>query len=348
MEKMIIITEATREKRSSPWEDADGVVDLYCTSHTRRFCSIRAGKEFSSRVTPLFSNNGGSSSRRNGVKVQQYQLIPITTLLIAQPSSSQPQRKQKSRRWAVNEEPVCKLKELIDFCTNKLQQRVLDLEHTKIAQAQESYKFKKRVKTLEKKGGNIVGKAVDVTDAVTIPVSAATKTNVDTYFGSNTGSDEEYKQQFDGRRWLPMERAREVKRATLLGTMSFKPKECSWRKKEAFVLKEQKKRDRPTTRVQQRILCSYTKFQESRSNGRKQFKELQQESTKKQKMDDDLERKERSGYYQIIRADGSSRRYSAFIQILRSFNREDLETLWKLVKAKHGYTRPEEGYERVL
>ncbi|GJX80157.1 putative ribonuclease H-like domain-containing protein [Tanacetum coccineum] len=53
-------------------------------------------------------------------------------------------------------------------------------------------------------------------------------------------------------------------------------------------------------------------------------------------------------YYQIIRADGSSKRYSAFIQMLRRFDRENLETLWKLVKAKHGYTRPEEGYERVL
>ncbi|GJS87157.1 hypothetical protein Tco_0769793 [Tanacetum coccineum] len=36
------------------------------------------------------------------------------------------------------------------------------------------------------------------------------------------------------------------------------------------------------------------------------------------------------------------------IQMLKSFDKEDLETLWKLVKAKHGYTRPEEGYERVL
>ncbi|GJY58470.1 reverse transcriptase domain-containing protein [Tanacetum coccineum] len=34
--------------------------------------------------------------------------------------------------------------------------------------------------------------------------------------------------------------------------------------------------------------------------------------------------------------------------MLRSFDREDLETLWKLVKAKHRYTRLEEGYERVL
>ncbi|GJW42058.1 hypothetical protein Tco_0070857 [Tanacetum coccineum] len=53
-------------------------------------------------------------------------------------------------------------------------------------------------------------------------------------------------------------------------------------------------------------------------------------------------------YYQIIRAAGSLKRYSTFIQMLRSFDREDLETLWKLVKTKHGYTRPEEGYKRVL
>ncbi|GKA65726.1 hypothetical protein Tco_0765433, partial [Tanacetum coccineum] len=32
----------------------------------------------------------------------------------------------------------------------------------------------------------------------------------------------------------------------------------------------------------------------------------------------------------------------------QKFDREDLENLWKLVKAKHGNTRPEEGYERVL
>ncbi|GJT40268.1 hypothetical protein Tco_0940133 [Tanacetum coccineum] len=53
-------------------------------------------------------------------------------------------------------------------------------------------------------------------------------------------------------------------------------------------------------------------------------------------------------FFQIIRASGSSKRYSSFIQMLRDFDREDLETLWKLVKAKHGYTRPEEGYDRVL
>ncbi|GJT66386.1 hypothetical protein Tco_1017866 [Tanacetum coccineum] len=113
--------------------------------------------------------------------------------------------------------------------------------------------------------------------------------------------------------------------------------------------------------------------------------ELEQENAKKQKVDDDKETIElqslmdvipdevevvvdgiplatkapsnvdykiikegKISYYQIIRADGSSKRYSAFIQMLRSFDRENLETLWKLVKAKHGYTRPEEGYKSAM
>ncbi|GJY51120.1 hypothetical protein Tco_0441967 [Tanacetum coccineum] len=38
----------------------------------------------------------------------------------------------------------------------------------------------------------------------------------------------------------------------------------------------------------------------------------------------------------------------ARFQLLKEFDREDLENLWKLVKAKHRNTRPEEGYERVL
>ncbi|GKF13597.1 hypothetical protein Tco_0055059, partial [Tanacetum coccineum] len=54
------------------------------------------------------------------------------------------------------------------------------------------------------------------------------------------------------------------------------------------------------------------------------------------------------GYFQLIRVDGSSKRYSSMIQMLQNNDREDLETLWKLLKAKHGNTRPREAYERVL
>ncbi|GJW22974.1 hypothetical protein Tco_0033596 [Tanacetum coccineum] len=54
------------------------------------------------------------------------------------------------------------------------------------------------------------------------------------------------------------------------------------------------------------------------------------------------------GFYHLIRADGSSKRYSSMIKMLQNIDREDLETLWKLVKAKHGNTRPEDDYERVF
>ncbi|GJZ38278.1 hypothetical protein Tco_0584469 [Tanacetum coccineum] len=56
----------------------------------------------------------------------------------------------------------------------------------------------------------------------------------------------------------------------------------------------------------------------------------------------------RIGYFKLIRVDGSSKRYSSMIKMLQDIDREDLETLWKLVKAKHENTWPEEDYERVL
>ncbi|GKE75517.1 hypothetical protein Tco_1537558, partial [Tanacetum coccineum] len=46
-----------------------------------------------------------------------------------------------------------KLQELMELCTN-LQNRVIDLENTKTAQAQEITSLKLRVKKLEKKGGS--------------------------------------------------------------------------------------------------------------------------------------------------------------------------------------------------
>ncbi|GJT16450.1 hypothetical protein Tco_0875156 [Tanacetum coccineum] len=53
-------------------------------------------------------------------------------------------------------------------------------------------------------------------------------------------------------------------------------------------------------------------------------------------------------HYQLIRADGSSKRYSSMIRMLQGIDREDLEALWRIVKAKYGDTRPENEFERVL
>ncbi|GKA16970.1 hypothetical protein Tco_0696807 [Tanacetum coccineum] len=121
------------------------------------------------------------------------------------------------------------------------------------------------------------------------------------------------------------------------------------------------------------------------SSSKRAGDELEQESIKKQKVDEDKETTElkslmevipdeeevavdaiplatktpsivdwkiqkegKKRYYQIIRADGSSKMYLVFSHMLKSFDREDLETLYKLVKAKYGSTRPVKDLDLVL
>nr|GEV05471.1 hypothetical protein [Tanacetum cinerariifolium] len=45
-------------------------------------------------------------------------------------------------------------------------------------------------------------------------------------------------------------------------------------------------------------------------------------------------------YYKIIRADGSHKLFLSFITLLKNFDREDLDTLWKLVKERFETTEP--------
>ncbi|GJZ82407.1 hypothetical protein Tco_0647580 [Tanacetum coccineum] len=56
----------------------------------------------------------------------------------------------------------------------------------------------------------------------------------------------------------------------------------------------------------------------------------------------------KKSYNQIERANGSSKMYLVFSHMLKSFDREDLEDLYRLVKDRYGSTRPEEGFDRVL
>ncbi|GJX52142.1 hypothetical protein Tco_0280511 [Tanacetum coccineum] len=113
--------------------------------------------------------------------------------------------------------------------------------------------------------------------------------------------------------------------------------------------------------------------------------ELEQESTKKQKVNEDKDTTElqsliefipneeevaidsiplatksskiidwkihnegKKSYYQIMRADGKSQMYRIFSHMLKSFSREDLEDLYKLVKAKYESTRLVEDLDLLL
>ncbi|GJX46575.1 hypothetical protein Tco_0271765 [Tanacetum coccineum] len=102
---------------------------------------------------------------------------------------------------------------------------------------------------------------------------------------------------------------------------------------------------------------------ETRTKGssKRTREDLQQESIKKQKVDEDKETTELQRVIEVVpdkeevaidaislATKPPSIMYLVFSHTLKSFNKEDLETLWKLVKAKHGSTRPEEGYESML
>ncbi|GJU14943.1 hypothetical protein Tco_1142909 [Tanacetum coccineum] len=52
--------------------------------------------------------------------------------------------------------------------------------------------------------------------------------------------------------------------------------------------------------------------------------------------------------YHLIRADGSSKRYSSMIRMLQGIDKEDLEALWMIVKANYSDIRPKDEFERVL
>nr|GEY38951.1 uncharacterized mitochondrial protein AtMg00810-like [Tanacetum cinerariifolium] len=56
----------------------------------------------------------------------------------------------------------------------------------------------------------------------------------------------------------------------------------------------------------------------------------------------------KKSYYQIVRAGGKSKMYLIFTYMLKDFDREDLEDLYKLVKAKYGSTRPVEDLDLIL
>ncbi|GJY53530.1 hypothetical protein Tco_0445194 [Tanacetum coccineum] len=194
------------------------------------------------------------------------------------------------------------------------------------------------------------------------------------------------------------------------------------RRKHFAAKRAKEQRNKPPTQAQQRkIMCTYLKNMEGKKlkdlknksfdsiqkmfdrafkrvntfvdfrtdlvegSSKRAGEELEQESTKKQKVDEDkditelqslievipdeeevaidviplstkspkivgwkIHKEGKKSYYQIMRADGKSQMYRIFSQMIKSFDREDLEDLYKLVKARYGSTRPVEDLDLVL
>ncbi|GJS56836.1 retrovirus-related pol polyprotein from transposon TNT 1-94 [Tanacetum coccineum] len=170
--KKVIITESSI-KSDLHLEDADGTDCLPTAIIFKELARMR-------RVTPLFATMMVQANQEEGVD-SGIPTVSQQTSITIQPSTSKPQKKQSRKKQkktnAVphpsdsttdvrNEESApthsndlllsgedrLKLTDLMDMCT-KLSERVLDLEHTKTAKAQEIINLKVRVKKLEKRAG---------------------------------------------------------------------------------------------------------------------------------------------------------------------------------------------------
>ncbi|GJS55031.1 hypothetical protein Tco_0628393 [Tanacetum coccineum] len=158
------------------------------------------------------------------------------------------------------------------------------------------------------------------------------------------------------------------------------------RRKHFAVKRVEEKRNKPPTQAQQRkIMCTYLKNMEGKKPKdlkNKSFDSIQKMfdrafkrvntfidfrtdlvegneeevaldaiplATKSPSIVDwKIHKEGKKSYYQIIKADGSSKMYLVFSHMLKRFDREDLKTLYKLIKAKYGSTRPVEDLDLVL
>ncbi|GJY43171.1 hypothetical protein Tco_0431384 [Tanacetum coccineum] len=159
------------------------------------------------------------------------------------------------------------------------------------------------------------------------------------------------------------------------------------RRKYFAAKRAKEKRNKPPTRAQQRSIIIELVEESSKkveakiahkSRLKRAGEEMEQESSKKHRLEEDKETKElkqcleiilddgddvtidatplctksptivdykiykegKKSYFQIIRADGNSQMYLTFGKMLKNFDREDLEDIWSIVKARFKKTEP--------
>ncbi|GJV97561.1 hypothetical protein Tco_1549138 [Tanacetum coccineum] len=283
-----------------------------------------------------------------------------------------------------SDEDSLKLKELMELCTN-LQNRVLDLEKTKPLNKMRLLNPPDNEESLGEdasKHGRIdaidadeettlvISAAGDIVSTASIPVStasAATIVNVATTttvtkpkvkgvviqeLGESTTTISSQQSQDKGKGILiePVKRKDQMRldeEAALKLQAEFDEQERLAREKakkveenmEGYKLKDLKLKEFDSIQEMfDRAFKRVNTFKDFRTKCRQAKEkragtELIQEDYKKQK---------------IMRADKKSQMYMVFSQMLKSFDREDLEDLYKLVKAKYGSTKQVEDLDLLL
>ncbi|GKD38084.1 hypothetical protein Tco_1258291, partial [Tanacetum coccineum] len=313
----------------------------------------RQGKDFSRRETTLFPTMMVQAQEEMGEGLE-VPTDPHHTPIITQPSSSQPQRKQKSKRskrkdtegdykFEGDTSQIVRAKgEERNEKRKKERQRKKKEEKKKKEEEERRRHQKREQEEVHVKEVSDVGKVntASITTTVTTtkgillqePSESITTTTTTTIPSKDKGKG------------IMVEEPLKIK----------KKDQISFDEQEAIRLQAE---------FDDEVRADGSETRED-SISKRAGDELEQENAKKQKVDDNQEadkmkelmkivpdekevavdaiplatkppsivdykiiKEGKISYYQIIRADGSSKRYSAFIQMLRSFEREDLETL---------------------
>nr|GEW26769.1 hypothetical protein [Tanacetum cinerariifolium] len=260
-------------------------------------------------------------------------------------------------------EDSLKLNELMELCT-KLQQRVLDLETTNTTQALEIDSLKRRVKKLERERGQELiedaskqGRIADI-DADEVITLVSTQDDAKMFDADKDLHGEEvFVAQQDENVAEKKVDAAQLKhakpKAKVKGIVFHKAKESTTTT--TAVIPKPKSQDKDyqlAKRLQakeQQDLNDEEKatlFMQLLEKRRKFFAAKRVEEKRNKPPTQAQQRTIMCTYLKNI--EGKKITDLKNNHMLNDFEREDVETLWKLVKAKYGSTRPEGDYERVL
>ncbi|GJR81322.1 hypothetical protein Tco_0152107 [Tanacetum coccineum] len=116
-------------------------------------------------------------------------------------------------------------------------------------------------------------------------------------------------------------------------------------KKDSKVSKSEKKRVAEEALLQE----SFKKLRTAQASGLEPFHQEKSTEEPKELSEEDARDSSRSRkYWKIIRVGNITEAYQGFEDMLKAFDREDLDTLWSLVKEKFRSAEPTEDMEKAL
>nr|GEW78087.1 hypothetical protein [Tanacetum cinerariifolium] len=279
------------------------------------------------------------------------QVAPTSPQLpIAQPSSP-PQQQQPSQPSQNTEISTDLLNTMLETCTT-LTKKVEALEYEKIAQALEITKLKQRVRRLEKKNklkvsglrrlkkrleeSQVQVYHIDLEHANKVLITAAATTITAALSAAR-------------RRKRVVIRNPE-KNATPSTIVHSEPKSKD-KGKEA----QARKNMMHFNSVVGFLEKSEKELEEEASRAlKRKSKSLEQQAVKKQKFNKEVPvidyqiYTKNKPYYKVIRADGTHQLLLSFLSLLRNFDREDLEMLWKIVQERFATSKPKNFSDEFL